>query len=71
MIQDFDMPDISNTVTVSPDGRYIFATGNLSLVPFLWFFHSGFVCLSTFWLFNIFDLQNVAVVNVFQKPVVG
>ncbi|CAG9538117.1 unnamed protein product [Cercopithifilaria johnstoni] len=27
LIQDFDMPDISNTVTVSPDGRYIFATG--------------------------------------------
>uniref|UniRef100_A0A915PTH2 Nucleolar protein 10 n=1 Tax=Setaria digitata TaxID=48799 RepID=A0A915PTH2_9BILA len=27
LIQDFDMPDISNTVTISPDGRYIFATG--------------------------------------------
>ncbi|EFO25550.2 nucleolar protein 10 [Loa loa] len=27
LIQDFDMPDISNTVTVSPDGRYIFSTG--------------------------------------------
>ncbi|VDM92660.1 unnamed protein product, partial [Litomosoides sigmodontis] len=27
LIQDFDMPDISNTITVSPDGRYIFATG--------------------------------------------
>ncbi|KAL3982454.1 NUC153 domain family protein [Acanthocheilonema viteae] len=27
LIQDFDMPDISNTITVSPDRRYIFATG--------------------------------------------
>uniref|UniRef100_A0A0R3RJX3 Nucleolar protein 10 n=1 Tax=Elaeophora elaphi TaxID=1147741 RepID=A0A0R3RJX3_9BILA len=27
LIQDFDMPDISSTITVSPDGRYIFATG--------------------------------------------
>ncbi|VDM98407.1 unnamed protein product [Thelazia callipaeda] len=33
LIQDFDMPDMSNTVTISPDGRYIFATGTYK--PFL------------------------------------
>lgn len=28
LIQDFDMPDVSNSVTVSPNGRYVFATGS-------------------------------------------
>ena len=27
LIQDFDMPDISHTVNVTPDGRYVFASG--------------------------------------------
>uniref|UniRef100_A0A158R587 Nucleolar protein 10 n=1 Tax=Syphacia muris TaxID=451379 RepID=A0A158R587_9BILA len=27
LIQDFEMPDVSHTVNVSPDGRYVFATG--------------------------------------------
>uniref|UniRef100_A0A915AVI3 Nucleolar protein 10 n=2 Tax=Parascaris univalens TaxID=6257 RepID=A0A915AVI3_PARUN len=27
LIQDFDMPDVSHTVNITPDGRYIFATG--------------------------------------------
>lgn len=28
LIQDFDMPIVSNSVQMSPDGQYIFATGN-------------------------------------------
>ncbi|KAK0429323.1 hypothetical protein QR680_011319 [Steinernema hermaphroditum] len=27
LVQDFDMPDVSETVTVTPDGRFLFATG--------------------------------------------
>ncbi|KAK0399975.1 hypothetical protein QR680_003300 [Steinernema hermaphroditum] len=27
LIQDFDMPDVSETVTVTPDGRFVLATG--------------------------------------------
>lgn len=29
LIQDFEMPDVSHTVNVSPDGRYVFATGRI------------------------------------------
>uniref|UniRef100_A0A0M3I7R9 Nucleolar protein 10 n=1 Tax=Ascaris lumbricoides TaxID=6252 RepID=A0A0M3I7R9_ASCLU len=36
LIQDFDMPDVSHTVNVSPDGRYIFATG--MLLPYIDFY---------------------------------
>ncbi|VDM69917.1 unnamed protein product, partial [Strongylus vulgaris] len=28
LIQDFDMPDVSHTVNISRDGRYVFATGS-------------------------------------------
>lgn len=27
LIQDFEMPIVSNNVQISPDGQYIFATG--------------------------------------------
>ncbi|MFH4983376.1 hypothetical protein AB6A40_010085 [Gnathostoma spinigerum] len=33
LIQDFDMPDVSHTIDISPDGRYVFATGTYK--PFL------------------------------------
>ncbi|VDM50071.1 unnamed protein product [Toxocara canis] len=32
LIQDFDMPDVSHTVDISPDGRYVFATGTVDFL---------------------------------------
>ncbi|EFO87164.1 hypothetical protein CRE_18335 [Caenorhabditis remanei] len=28
LIQDFEMPDVSNTVNITPDGKYVWASGN-------------------------------------------
>ncbi|CAD6194183.1 unnamed protein product [Caenorhabditis auriculariae] len=33
LIQDFDMPDVSHTINITPDGKYVFASG--SYKPFI------------------------------------
>ena len=35
LIQDFEMPTVSNCISVSNDGRYIFATGKSQCYQFL------------------------------------